>query len=108
VAIVIFEWVAQLGLIGALTALLWTDSRVSSRALRIAATAFLALTLLSWWTPSILWALLSGERTDPNSFLPRPWSIVSIYSHNAAHWFAFFAATAWLVAAQSRRRSNGA
>lgn len=107
-AIIIFEWAAQLGLIGGLIALLWTDSRVASRSLRYVATFFFFLTLVSWFTPSILWALVSPECEGNVCSLPRPWSTISMFSHNAAHWFAFFGAAAWAFAAFTGRRGSGA
>ena len=107
-AIIMFEWVAQMGFIGALLVLLWTDSRASSKALRIVASGFLVLTLLSWWAPSFLWPLASGDQAHSSSSLPSPWAMVSLYSHNMAHWFAFFGAGAWLLAVQPWRRDNGA
>jgi hypothetical protein len=108
VAIIVFEWVAQLGLIGGLLALLWADSRVSSSPLRYAATFFFSLTLVAWFTPSILWALVPPECEGIVCSLPSPWSIVGTLSHNAAHWLAFFGVAAWAFAVFTRRRGSGA
>jgi hypothetical protein len=108
VAIILFEWVAQLGLIGGLVALLWSDSRVASKPLRYAATLFFLLTLVSWFTPSILWAFVPPECEGNVCSLPSPWSTIAMFSHNVAHWLVFFGVSAWAFAAFTGRRSGGA
>ena len=105
--IIMFDWVAWLGLVGGLIALLWTDSRVGSRPLRLAATSFLVLTLVPWITPSILWALVPPECELNVCFMPSPWSSVIMYGFNVAHWLAFFGTSAWVIAAFTGRRRSG-
>ena len=107
-AIIMFEWVAQLGLIGGLIALVWTDRRVASRPLRYAAASCFFLTLVSWFTPSILWAFVPPDCSGNVCSMPSPWSTVSTYSYNVAHWLAFFGVSAWAFAVFTGRRSIGA
>ncbi len=107
-AILMLEWLAQLGLIGALIALLWSDPRVAHRLLRLLATIFFLMTFLAWNTSSLLFAVVPPDCDGGLCTQPEPWGIVGIYSHNAASFLFFFGAAAWVVAVIKGRHGNGA